>query len=189
MNERERLDVIKCVCSYTCARENVPLRVKCIASSPLTTHQFSAQSVQPFIRKWGAHMLTCTVTHTPALTSVKHLANGSLCKMLNKWVSTRIPKFSAICTTFFEIPKIGWTDVQPFPRYVKGGSSARAHVRTGRCTPPMCDMHRCLVSKHTKFDNNRPSYSLAANLTTFTRHTLPARVTLPPPPQISQIRL
>ena len=53
MNEREGIDVLKGVYSYTCAREDNPILCKFIVNGPLTTHHFSAQSVQPFPRYGG----------------------------------------------------------------------------------------------------------------------------------------
>ena len=74
VNEREGIDVLKGVYSYTCAREDTPILCKFIVSGPLTTHQFSAQSVQslPKYGRGGGHVPTCT----PPLASIKRLADG-----------------------------------------------------------------------------------------------------------------
>ena len=92
---------------------------------PLTTHQVSAQSIQPLPRykKRGAHVRTCTCT--PTLTSVKREANRSL-----------------------TANQISAQSVQPFPRYGKGNTSAREHVQMYP-THDLSNMHHGLVSKHT----------------------------------------
>ena len=47
MNEREPIDVLKCVTVTFALVQNLIIRVKRIATGPLATHQISAQSVQP----------------------------------------------------------------------------------------------------------------------------------------------
>ena len=66
MNEREGIDVLKCLYSYTCAREHIPIPCK------MSVHPFS-----PFRdAKMGEHVRTCN--YTPASTFVKLQVNGSL---------------------------------------------------------------------------------------------------------------
>ena len=52
--------------------------------------------------------------------------------------------------------QISAKSVQPFPRYRKWDTSARARVQT---CPTHDMMHRCLVSKHNNFGRHRPSHS------------------------------
>ena len=153
------------VCTVTRALEKIlPSCVKCIASGPFTTHQFSATSVQLFQRsgKGCTHVHVRSFTCTPHLASVKRLANGNLCKTLILWVFNSIPNFSAIPVAFSEIRKGGahvctCSHTPPYT-FVKcladvsltthkipvrsvrpfpryGKISAPAHVRTCRCTP------------------------------------------------------
>ena len=135
--------------------------VKCIASGPLTTQQFSAQSVQPFPRygKGDVHVHVCSGTCNPPLTSLKRLANGISVKRLSNGSLTAyqlsaqsarpFPRYekgvrTCSCTpplTFVKCladgsltaHQISVQSVRPFPRYGKG---AYLHVRTCRCTPP-----------------------------------------------------
>ena len=107
--------------------------VKRIACGPLTTHQISTQSVQPFPR-YGNEVRTCTC-NTP-LAFVKCQTNGSL-----------TPN------------QISAQSIQPFPRHGKVGyicTCARAGVST---THDLCNMHRGLVSKHTPNGHYRPIHS------------------------------
>ena len=50
MNERERIDVLKCVTVTLALVQNLPSCVKRTATAPLATHHISVQSVQPFPR-------------------------------------------------------------------------------------------------------------------------------------------
>ena len=84
------------VCKASRAAEKIsPSCVKCIASGPLTTHQFSAQSVQLFSRYGAGGGRTCK--RTAPLTAVKRYAIGSL-------------------TAY----RISAQSIQPFPRCEKG---------------------------------------------------------------------
>ena len=99
-----------------------------IASNPqlvvLTTNQISVQCVQPFQNYGkGAHMRARS--YIPPLTSIKHIANGSL------------PS-----TKFQHSPSSHSSDMK------KGGTSVCAHVQMYR-THGLCNMHRCLAYKHT----------------------------------------
>ena len=79
--------------------------VKRIASGPLTTHQVSAQSIQPFPR----YEKRCACAHVHLHPTI------TFSKVTSYWVSNYKPDFSQ--------------SVQPFPRCGKGGASARAHVQ------------------------------------------------------------
>ena len=58
MNERGRIDVLKCVTVMLALVQNLPSYVKQKATGPLAAHQISVQSVQPFPR-YVKGMHTC----------------------------------------------------------------------------------------------------------------------------------
>ena len=62
MNERERIDVLKCAAATLALGQNLPSCVKRIATGPLATYQISVQSVEPFPRYGkGMRLRTCTL--------------------------------------------------------------------------------------------------------------------------------
>ena len=134
------------VCAVTHALVHVSSILCKMLSGPLTAHQVSAPSVQPFPRykKGDAYVQVC-----PSLPFVKSLANGPL-------------------TTY----QISAQSVQPLPRYGEEDTSARAHVCTCWCTPPMtcitCIAAWSLNTYHIWSLSAEPflSYSLAANFDT-----------------------
>ena len=77
MNERERMDVFKCVAVTLALVQNLPFCVKRMTTGPLATHQISVQSVQPFPR-YGKGMRTYSRARAfLTLAFVKRLAIGS----------------------------------------------------------------------------------------------------------------
>ena len=144
MNERERMNVLRCVTVPLAFAQNLPPCVKRKATGPLSTHQISVQSVQPFPR-YGtgkgtaarAHMLTCSSTLRVKLhvrtyltsTFVKRLAIGSL-------------------TT----NQISAQFVPPFSRYEKGVHTA--HVRPCRCAPPLTFAKSLAIGSRTTYQNS-----------------------------------
>ena len=132
--------MLKCVTVTLALVQYLPSCVKCIATGPLmhamtvkciaasTVPNFSAsRTAVPEIRKMDAHMLTCSCIlrvqlHVRTSTFVKHLANGSL-------------------ITY----QISAQSIQPFPRYGKGGTPARAHVQVYPIHD-LCNVHRYFVS-------------------------------------------
>ena len=78
------IDVFKCVYSYTCAQEDISIPYKMYSYLPPNHAPIfnTIHPVVPEIRKvgGGAHVRICTCI--PPLTSVKRLANGTLCKTL-----------------------------------------------------------------------------------------------------------
>ena len=144
MNERDRIDVLKCAIvtlalrkiyrkgtEKGCARVHVPNTnfVKHLANGSLTTNQILAQSAQPFPRH-GKGARTSARAHVqiyPTEDFLKRLANGSL-------------------TTY----QISAQSVQPFPRH-----------GNGEHTPPMtCVICIAAWSQIThQIGHNRLSYS------------------------------
>ena len=83
MGERERIDVLKYVYSYTCARAGILILCKVYGWwSPNHTPIFSAiRPAIPEIRKRGAHVHVYPTISLPSF--VKSLANVSLCETLS----------------------------------------------------------------------------------------------------------
>ena len=147
MNERERMDVLKCVTVTLVLVQISP--VLCTTHSwwsPNHTANFSAvRPAVPEIRKSGisarAHGAPTAVP--PPSTVVKRLTNGS--------------------RTTYQISPLS---IQPFPRYGKG---AHLHVRKGKCTASMtcaiCIATWSLTTHQIWSLSAEPflSYSLAAN--------------------------
>ena len=99
-----------CNCTVTRAVDQIsPSCVQRIASGPLTTDQFSAQSTQPFPRYGNWCARAHVNVHLTTNLNCKTLVNGSL-------------------TTY----PISAQSVQPFLRQEKWS----AHVRTYSCAPP-----------------------------------------------------